>query len=98
MYEDHEAWHQHNAHAIVFVTNSLTDLAATVWRVIQEGRRVSMAKFSTAYLHSMRAAKLSYKPLPAFFPCQFRPQAQDMAFGLVRFTLRWAPPALVKTC
>jgi hypothetical protein len=41
MYEDHGAWHQHNAHAIVFVTNSLTDLAATVWRATQEGRRVS---------------------------------------------------------
>ena len=47
-----------------------------------------MAEFSTVFLCSKRAAKLGYKPLSAFFSHQFRPQAPDMAGGLVRSTLR----------
>ena len=47
-----------------------------------------MAEFSTVFAYSTRAVKLGYKPLSAFFSCQFRPQAPDMACGLVRSTLR----------
>ncbi len=39
----------------------------------------------------MRAIKPGYKPLSAFLSHQFRPQAPDMACGLVRSTLR-SPP------
>lgn len=47
-----------------------------------------MAEFSTVFLCSKRAVKLGYKPLPAFFSRQFRPQAPDMTCGLVRSTSR----------
>jgi len=47
-----------------------------------------MAEFITIFLYSMRAVELGYKPLSAFFSCQFRPQAPDMACGLVRSTSR----------
>lgn len=48
-----------------------------------------MAEFSTVLLCSSYAAKLGYKPFSAFFSCQFRPQAPDMACGLARSTLRY---------
>ena len=47
-----------------------------------------MAEFSTVFLHSMHTVKLGCKPFFAFFPRQFRPQAPDMASGLVRSKLR----------
>lgn len=47
-----------------------------------------MAEFGTVLSYSICSVKLGYKPLPAFFSCQFRPQAPDMACGLVRSTLR----------
>lgn len=47
-----------------------------------------MAEFNTVYSYSIRAVKLGYKPLSAFLSHQFRPQAPDMACGLVRSTLR----------
>jgi hypothetical protein len=47
-----------------------------------------MAEFATVFSYSLYAAKLGYKPISAFFSRQFRPQAPDMACGLVRSTLR----------
>ena len=47
-----------------------------------------MAEFSAVFSYGIYAAKLGYKPLSTFFSCQFRPQAPDMACGLVRSTLR----------
>ena len=72
--------------AIVFVTNSLTDLI----RVARNTGVAAgfMAKFSAVFLYSTHTEELGYKPLPALFSCQFRPQAPDMACGLVRSTLR----------
>ena len=49
-----------------------------------------MVKFSTVSVYRNRAAQLAYKPLAVLFACQFRPQAQDMACGLVRSTFSQA--------
>ena len=46
-----------------------------------------MAEFITVFLYNIHTVKLGYKPLAAFFACQFRLQAPDMACGLVRSTL-----------
>lgn len=88
MYEAHRAWHQLSARATVFVTNSPTE-------IVQQPRGAQYRRgggfhgqLFTVFSYSMRAVKLSHKPLFAFFSCQFRPQAPDMACGLVRSTLR----------
>jgi len=47
-----------------------------------------MAEFGAVISYSIYAVKLGYKPISAFFSRQFRPQAPDMACGLVRSTLR----------
>jgi hypothetical protein len=47
-----------------------------------------MAKFNTLFSYSMYAEELGYKPLSAFFSCQFRPQTPDMACGLVPSKVR----------
>ena len=76
--------------AIVFGTNSLTDQIQHRVARNTGGESGFMAEFSTVFLYGMRVVKLGCKPFSAFFPRQFRPQAPDMACGLVRSTLRWA--------
>ena len=55
------------AQAIVFVTNSLTDLIQQPCGAQHRGESGFMGKFSTVRLCSMRAVELGYKPLSAFF-------------------------------
>ena len=83
------AWHSAMRKAIVCGTNSLTDLIQQPCGAQHRGESGFMGKFSTVFLCSMRAVELGYKPLSAFFSRQFRPQAPDMACGLVRSTLSY---------
>lgn len=76
------------AQAIVFVTNSLTDRSSKRVARNTGGAAGFIAKFSTVFLYRIHTEELGYKPLSAFFSCQFRAQAPDMAGGLVRSTLR----------
>ena len=43
-----------------------------------------MAEFITVFLYNIHTVKLGYKPLAAFFACQFRLQAPDMGSSSFR--------------
>lgn len=65
--------------AIVFVTNSLTDLIQQPCGAQHRGAAGFMAEFSTVFLRNLPDIKPCGKRFFEFFCDQFRPQAPDMA-------------------
>ncbi len=80
------AWPSSVRRLIVLVTNSLAGLTQQPWLARSTGGAAGfMAEFSTAFLYGPCAARARLQaPVHALFPSQFRPQAADMACGLVR--------------
>lgn len=76
------------AQAIVFVTNALADLIQHPCGAQYRRAAGFMVEFGAIFSYSTNAAKQGYKTRAAFFACQFRPQAPDMACGLVPSSLR----------
>lgn len=81
---------QPGAQAIVFGTNAHTGLIKSPCCAQHGGAADSMAEFSSAVTYSACAAEPGGRPLAVLLPSQFRPQASDMACGLVRSTFRYA--------